>query len=160
MKKLLVAVLLWPLFAYAATVEGPAPGETRAGVNNAANVSNGKLWVQGDSSDADAGVTVVEQGQFDYETVAASQTDQALGNTGGVGDFLHKLVIVPATTSPGNVLIEDGTGSAITVFTGGASSVGDLTPIVIEFNIRSTDGAWEITTGANVSVLGIGRFTP
>lgn len=160
MRKLLIAALLCPLFAYAAVVEGPAPGETRAGVNNAANVSDGKLWVQDDATDGDSGAKVVEQGQFDYEAVAASQTDQVCGVTGAAGDFLHSLVIVPATTSPGNVLIEDGTNSAITVFTGGASSVGDLTPIVLEFNIRSTSGAWEITTGANVSALCIGRFTP
>lgn len=120
---------------------------------------DGKIVIA-DATDTDAGALVVEQGQFDYEAVAASQTDQVMGATGAVGDFLHKLVIVPATTSPGNVLIEDGTATAITVFTGGASSVGDLTPIVLEFNIRSTSGAWEITTGANVSAIGIGRFTP
>jgi len=102
--------------------------------------------------------TQVIQGPFDYETVAASQTDQVLGVTGAVGDFLHKLIIVPATTGAGNVSIEDGSGSAISVFATGTLS--DLTPITIELNIRSTGGAWSVTTGANVSVIAIGIFTP
>ena len=38
----------------------------------------------------------------DYETVAASQTAQALGATGAKGDFLSGVLVVPATTSPGN----------------------------------------------------------
>jgi hypothetical protein len=70
-----------------------------------------------------------------------------------------RLVITPATTSPGNVLIEDGTETARTIFTGGASSVDTLTPMVVELGIRSRDGGWEITTGANVSVIAIGSFT-
>lgn len=94
-----------------------------------------------------------------YETVAASQTDQAMGATGAAGDFLDKLVIVPATTSPGAVAIKDGAGSAITVFTGGATSVADLSPIVLDLGLTSGSGAWKITTGASVSAIGIGKFT-
>ena len=106
------------------------------------------------------GAARVEKCQCDYETVAASQTDQVLGVTGGTGDYLERLIIVPATTSPGVVQIKDGSGSAITVFTGGATSVSNLAPIPIEFNWTSTGGAWKVTTGANVSVLAGGRFTP
>lgn len=93
-----------------------------------------------------------------YETVAASQSDQVLGPNGGKGNILERLIIVPATTSPGAVSIKDGSGGAITVFTGGASSVGDLTPIVIEVGAISTSGAWKVTTGANVSAIGVGKF--
>lgn len=93
-----------------------------------------------------------------YETVAASQTDQALGLTGGTGDYLHALVVVPATTGAGTVSIKDGSGSAITVFTGGGT-LADLSTSVIELRIRSRSGAWTVTTGANVSVIAIGNFT-
>lgn len=103
--------------------------------------------------------TLVEMMAGDYETVAASQTDQALGATGAVGDYLNGVLIVPATTSPGAVSIKDGAGSAITIFTGGASSVTSLVPFYVPLNIRSAGGAWKVTTGANVSAIGIGNFT-
>lgn len=98
-------------------------------------------------------------GASEYEAVAAGQTDQALGATGAAGDYLHSLLIVPATTSPGVVSIKDGAGSAITVFTGGASSVADLAPFAVPLGVRSLAGAWKVTTGANVSALAVGDFT-
>lgn len=93
-----------------------------------------------------------------YETVAASQTDQVLGNAGAVGDFLGCLLVVPATTSPGAVSIKDGSGSAITVFTGGASSLSNLVPFIIPVQAKSAAGAWKVTTGADVSVIAVGDF--
>lgn len=93
----------------------------------------------------------------DYETVAASQTDQALGPTGNAGDILERLIIVPETTGAGTVSIKDGSGSAINVFIAGTLS--DLKPHVIAIGARSTSGGWKVTTGANVHVIGIGRFT-
>lgn len=95
----------------------------------------------------------------DYETIAASQTDQALGTTGGVGDYLIGMLIVPATTSPGAVQIKDGGGSAITVFAGGSSSVSNLVPFFVPLGARSYSGGWSVTTGANVSVIAVGNFT-
>lgn len=95
----------------------------------------------------------------DWETIAASQTDQAMGATGAAGDYLAGLLIIPATTSPGAVRIEDGSGSAVTVFTGGADSVSNLVPFFVPLDIRSRSGAWEITTGANVSAIAVGLFT-
>src|SRR4051812_26437820 len=68
-------------------------------------------------------VTIAGSLLGEYETVAASQTDQALGATGATGDWLARIIIVPASTSPGAVSIKDGAGSAIPIFTGGASSV-------------------------------------
>lgn len=100
-------------------------------------------------------------GMLDYETVAASQTDQVCGNTGALGDLLDHLMIVPATTSPGAVSVKDGSGSAIPVFAGGASSVSDLRPFIADWRTTpSTNGAWKVTTGTNVSVVCFGIFTP
>ncbi len=103
----------------------------------------------------------LENRQFagDYETVAASQSDQALGGTGATGDLLKHVLIVPATTSPGAVSIKDGGGSAITVFTGGASSVTSLVPFMVPVMAFSTGGAWSVTTGANVSAIAVGSFS-
>jgi hypothetical protein len=94
----------------------------------------------------------------EYETVAASQTAQTLGATGGTGDFISKVVIIPATTSPGNVLLLDN-ATSITIFAGGASSVSTLHPFTVDLGMFSVSGAWKITTGANVSAIGIGNFT-
>lgn len=95
----------------------------------------------------------------EYEFVAASATNQAIGATGAAGDWLSHIVIIPATTSPGAVSIKDGAGTAITVFTGGASSVTGLGPITVALDLKSVSGAWQVTTGTNVSVIAAGNFT-
>jgi hypothetical protein len=102
--------------------------------------------------------TLVALGQSEYETVAASQTAQALGATGATADYIAGILVIPATTSPGNVLLLDN-ATSITVFVGGASSVSNLVPFFIPLGIKSVSGAWKITTGANVSCIGIGDFT-
>jgi hypothetical protein len=94
-----------------------------------------------------------------YKAVAASQTAVVLGATGATGDILNGLLITPLTTSPGAVSVQDGSGSAITVFTGGSSSVSSLVPFSAFLGAKSTSGAWKVTTGANVSVVGVGSFT-
>lgn len=94
----------------------------------------------------------------EYETVAASQTAQVLGATGAAGDYISGILVIPATTSPGVVtLLDDAT--SIPVFVGGASSVTNLVPFFIPLGIISVSGAFKLTTGANVSCIGIGNFT-
>ena len=124
------------------------------------SVYNGSTWdrMRGDASNG----LVVQSSASEYESVAASQTDQILGATGAVGDLVDSLLIIPATTSPGNVQIKDGNGTAITVFTGGASSVSSLVPFSVPLGLKAvnaTTPGWKVTTGANVSVIGIGNFT-
>lgn len=95
-----------------------------------------------------------------YETVAASQTDQAMGATGAAGDYLAGVLIVPSTAAAGVVSIKDGSGSAITVFAGGGTTaLPSLVPFLVPLGLFSTSGAWKITTGTNVSAVGIGKFT-
>jgi len=91
-----------------------------------------------------------------YETVAVSQTNQALGATGAIGDVLQRLVCkVAANDATSAASIKDGSGAAISIIPASA-------PIgvhVVELGIQSTAGAWSVTTGAGVTVLAIGRFT-
>ncbi len=91
-----------------------------------------------------------------YETVAASQTAQVLGLVGAQGDYVERLIIVPATTGPGVVTLLDGSTSIPIMVTGGTTT---LVPIVVELGMYSVTGAWKITTGANVSVIAVGTFT-
>lgn len=94
-----------------------------------------------------------------YETVAASQTAQVMGGTGATGDVLDGLLVTPASTSPGVVTILDN-ATSINVFAGGASSTSNLVPFWIALNsIASVSGAWKVTTGANVSVVAVGKFS-
>jgi hypothetical protein len=94
-----------------------------------------------------------------YETVAASLTDQVMGATGATGDYLEGVLVIPATTSPGAVQIQDGAGTEITIFAGGAGSVPSLIPFFVPVGAVSRAGAWSITTGANVSAIGVGMFS-
>ncbi len=94
----------------------------------------------------------------DYETVAASQTAQVLGATGATGDFISHVLVIPASVNPGNVILLDN-ATAITIFAGGSSSVSNLVPFAIPLNMVSVSGAWKLTTGANVSAIGVGSFT-
>lgn len=96
----------------------------------------------------------------EYETVAASATDQVLGATGAAGDDLDGILIIPATTAAGAVSIKDGSGSAISIFAGGGTTaLTTLIPFYVPIGARSTSGAWKVTTGANVSAIGFGNFT-
>lgn len=95
----------------------------------------------------------------EYETVAASQTTQTLGATGGTGDYLAGVLVIPATTAAGAVAIKDGANAAITIFTGGTGSVASLVPFMVPLGLVSVAGAWQVTTGANVSAIGVGNFT-
>ena len=81
-----------------------------------------------------------------------------LGATGATGDFLTGLLVIPASVSPGSVAILDN-ATSITVFAGGTNSLTSLAPFFIPIQAASVSGAWKVTTGANVSVVGTGKFT-
>ena len=93
---------------------------------------------------------------LEYETVPAGQTDQVLGATGAAGDYLSHIVIQPATTGAGTCTIKDGTTVIFTFTTG---TLADLSPKTVPFGLFSVNGAWKVTTGANVAIIGIGDFT-
>lgn len=134
-----------------------ASGGPNSNVNVAAVGGNATAVGGGALTTGTQRTTIADQ-YSEYETVAASQTAQVLGVTGGTGDYVAGLLVVPATTSPGQVLILDN-ATSITLFTGGASSVSNLVPFLIPLGLVSVSGAWKVTTGANVSVIGIGNFT-
>lgn len=95
-----------------------------------------------------------------YETIGASATDQALGATGAAGDYLDHITIVPGTTAAGAVSIKDGSGSSISIFAGGGTTaLTTLIPFTVDLGMRSASGAWKVTTGTNVTAIGVGNFT-
>jgi hypothetical protein len=123
------------------------------------NITAADALIPGDATNGlKVNVTNVANVNAEYETVAASQTAQVLGATGATGDYISHVVVIPATTSPGNILLLDN-ATSITIFTGGAASVSNLVPFVINLGMISVSGAWKLTTGANVSAIGVGNFT-
>lgn len=94
----------------------------------------------------------------EYEDVAASQNAQVIGSGGTErGQHLSHVIIFPATTSPGAVSLFDGDDEKV-IFAGGASSVSNLVPFTVYLGHDSKNGAFSITTGADVSVRAVGDF--
>ncbi len=108
-------------------------------------------------------IGTVGQTGMAYETVAASQTGQALGATGAAGDYLSHCVIYPVSVSPGVLTVFDGTSTTtnnVITFAGGTTSLSNLSPISIPVGATSLNsGGWKVTTGANLLVICYGRFT-
>lgn len=96
------------------------------------------------------------ESSWKYETVAASQTAQALGATGQAGDRVNKLVISVATAASGTVTLLDN-ATAI-VITAANTPIGVYTVDFGEKGIVSVSGAWKITTGAGATVIALGEF--
>lgn len=92
-----------------------------------------------------------------YETVAAGQTTQALGGTGAKGDYLNYVICTVGTAATAQVQIKDGSGTAYTILPN--SPGGGIGVYVIPIKACSQVGAWQITTGAGVTVLASGMFT-
>jgi hypothetical protein len=103
----------------------------------------------------------VINGANTYNAIAASQTAQALtgGSGGATGDYLSHCTIVPATTAPGVVTILDNSTAIYSFPGGGTTALTTLIPFSIPIAAVSKTGAWKITTGANVSVVCVGKFT-
>lgn len=97
-----------------------------------------------------------------YETVAASQSAQALGASGKTGDRIEKLIVSVGTSGANGTcsLIDSSGGGAVTI-----ALVPASTPVgvhVIDFGpggIKSTDGGWKVTTGSACTALAIGQFS-
>ena len=98
--------------------------------------------------------------RYQYEHVAVSQTEQVLGGTGAIGDYLHRLICTVRTAATGNVVMVDGTGVGILSHTILPASCGTgINVYNIEINVASTTGAWKVTTGAGVEVMAVGIFS-
>lgn len=107
-----------------------------------------------------AGSAPVVSASLQYETVAASATDQILGATGGVGDYIDGLLCIVSTAATSQVQIKDGNGSAITVLPNsvGAGIGSYYVPLGL-ITVNATTPGWKITTAAGVAVIGTGNFT-
>ena len=101
-------------------------------------------------------LTVVAHGN--WYTIAAWQTDSALGATGGAaGDYLESLTLTVATAATAAVSIKDGAGSAISILPN--SPGGGIGVYHVPLGMASKTGGWKITTGEGVTAIAHGRFS-
>ena len=103
------------------------------------------------------GLMFTADGGTEYETVAASQTNQVIGAVGAAGDLLSRLICVVTTAATAQVQIKDGSDTAITVFPN--SPGGGVGTYTIPIGLLSRTGAWQVTTGAGVAVIACGNFS-
>lgn len=99
----------------------------------------------------------VKPSPYDYQAVAASQTDKVLGSRGAAGDLLQRLIISVATAATGTVSIQDGADTATLILPD--SPGGGVGVYQVELGIASRSGAWSVTTGAGSTVVAVGLFT-
>ena len=92
-----------------------------------------------------------------YETVAAAQTDQVMGSTGAIGDYLDGLIITVATAATAATSIKDGGGSAIPILPN--SPGGGIGVYYVPIKARCTGIGWKVTTGAGATAVAVGTFT-
>jgi hypothetical protein len=93
--------------------------------------------------------------RYPYETVAASQTAQVLGGTGAAGDYLHRIVVTVTATGTSTLSVIDGSTTILTMAANTPVGVYSL-----ELGLAAATGPWKITTGAGLTVLAVGLFTP
>ena len=143
-----------------------ALGKVKAASTGAAVATDPAIVVTLRDVNANGGTTaansapVVNADQYgQYETVAASQTAQALGATGATGDYLSGVLVFPGTAGCGVVTILDNATTIGTFAGGGTTALPSLVPFMIPVGLFSVSGAWKVTTGANVTAVGIGKFT-
>lgn len=97
-----------------------------------------------------------------YNTVAASATTQVLSatqaaTTGASGDYLESITIIAGSATPGVVTLFDGVTAVLVTTVGTATVMPYVQPISIRAYSKS--GSWNVTTGAAVSVLAVGKFS-
>lgn len=128
-----------------------------SGTKTSVDAVAAKLPVIGKKATSASLASSAKSGGDEYEAVAVSQTNQTIGATGAVGDYLEGILVIVATAATAQVSIKDGSNTAIVVFPNSpGAGVGSY---YIPLGITSVQGAWQVTTGAGATVLAMGDFT-
>ena len=85
---------------------------------------------------------------FNYKTVAASQTTAQICGEGG---YIESITVINPSSTPGTVALIDGSTTLFTIPTGAG---GDTKPYTVRVGaFAESSGGFKITTGSCVSVL-------
>lgn len=91
-----------------------------------------------------------------YQFIPASQTNVPLGTPGGLGDYLHRILITVTAAAGATLTLNDG-GTAIPLMLGTAGQPLGLR--AVECGFVSKNGGFTITNGAGVTVMAVGIFS-
>ncbi len=105
----------------------------------------------------DGGRQVNPNGRYYVECPAATATVLAEDLGGAEGDAIDQLWIFPATVTPGALTLADG-ATVLYAWPAGIT-LNDTRPIYVPLYLRSREGAWTVTAGANISALASGQFS-
>lgn len=88
-------------------------------------------------------------------------SDQQVYLSGSKGDRIVKIVVVPLSKTPENIMIKDGiNGTNVTVYAGRGDllAIDTIETMTIHLGVRSfNEGGWRITTGNDVLCWVIGE---
>mgnify|MGYP003494533364 FL=1 len=101
-------------------------------------------------------ITTIDPPNWQLIAAGATNTPLAQSGLGAIGDYISHLVCVVATAATAQVQVKDGSGTAFTVLPN--SPGGDIGTYTIPSLGPSLLGAWQISTGAGVTVIARGRF--
>ena len=104
-----------------------------------------------------------EQEHSQYKVVLASCSTTQVSTIGdaAVGDYLHRLIVVPASSGAGVVTLFDGTTAVLSIpaVAGSGTGVTCPPPYSLFCGMAATSTkAWNITCGAAVHAIAVGRF--
>lgn len=122
--------------------------------------TSGGLKVDGSGTALPVSGSVTGVDQYaTHKEVLASQTAAVLGATGAIGDYLAYVTVFPGIAACGLVTILDA-AATVGTFAGGATTpLPSLVPFTIQVGAFCTGAGWKITTGTNVTVTAVGKFT-
>lgn len=86
--------------------------------------------------------------------VDVSQTGATI-SSGGSGDYLKKVIVIPTNEDEGSFTLNDGMTS-YTFNHGNASNIAQSTyyrPFEIVFDIESQSGSWTVDTSSNTQLM-------
>ena len=101
-------------------------------------------------------ITTIDPPNRQVIEALATNTPLAQSGLGAIGDYISHLVCVVATAATAQVQVKDGSGTAFTVLPN--SPGGGIGTYTIPSLGASRLGAWQISTGAGVTVIARGRF--
>lgn len=136
-----------------------APGATDPAL--VVTISPNSVNANGGTTSSNSAPVVNADQYAAYTAIAASQTQASLGSSAGrLGDYLSGVLVFPGVAACGVVTIFDSTATTVGTFAGGGTTaLPSLVPFVIPVGAFSLSSGWKVTTGANVTVVGVGKFT-